>query len=249
MATLGLAEEEGIGVDRMVMEMLAVGHGRPEFEETEGPTVKTILFGGDPDQGMLDLLSSLEPQEKAREVDLLLVLDHLITRGWVDTSRAASATQRNVREAQDSLDRIRTVTVGGSPLIVPVAGSPPEPSQAYRLSNQSRIMLEDRMTSFDTPETRRSLILDWAHSRERVSSTEVADLGRITPSYAGRLLTDMEEEGLLVGSRENKRGRGFHYVPAPTQPLLTPEMAQNIVEGATFLFDRFKQWRNRRSSH
>lgn len=248
MATLGLAEEEGIGVDRMVIEMLAVGHDRPEFQETEGPAVKTILFGGDPDPGMLDLLSSLEPPEMSREVDLLLVLDHLVARGWVDTSQAASATQRNTREAQDSLDRIRAVTVAGGPLIVPVAGSPPEPSQAYRMSDQSKALLEDRIASFATPETRNSFILDWAQSRERVSSTEVADLCGVTPSYAGRLLTDLEEEGLLVGSRDQKRGRGFHYLPAPTAPSWSPEAMSMMVEGVASMIDLYRRWRNRRSS-
>lgn len=217
MAALGLAEAEGFGVDRMVIETLALGHGRPEFEEIEGPAVKVTLFGGDPDTEVIDMLSSLEPIGMSKDVDLLLVLDYLGTRGWVDTSLAASATQRNMREAQDILDRIHTVTLAGKPLVVAVKGSPPDPSQAYRLSDQTREILTNSVTRFDTPDTRKSLILHWARGRGRVSSTEVADLSGVTPSYAGRLLTDLEEEGLLARSRDLKRGRGFHYLPTSTE--------------------------------
>lgn len=217
MAALGLAEEEGIGVDRMVIEMLALGHSTPEFEEIEGPAVKVTLFGGDPDTEVIDMLSSLEPTGVSKDMDLLLVLDHLGARGWVDTSLAALATQRNRREAQDILDRVRNVTLAGRPLVVAVKGSPPDPSQAYRLSDETRAMLSNSVARFDTPGTRKSLILHWARGRGRASSTEVADLSGVTPSYAGRLLSDLEEEGLLVGSRGHKRGRGFHYLPTSAE--------------------------------
>ena len=49
MAALRLAEREGIGVDRMVRDMLAVGHQAPEISEESGPTVRVALIGGDPD--------------------------------------------------------------------------------------------------------------------------------------------------------------------------------------------------------
>jgi len=54
----------------------------------------------------------------------------------------------------------------------------------------------------------------WARSRGRVSSTEIADLIGVNVPYAGKLLTGMEEDGLLNSGRKSKIGRGFYYAPA-----------------------------------
>ncbi len=214
MAHLGLAEDEGIGVDRMVIEMLALGHGAPEFEEIQGPAVKTMMFGGEPDGKLIDLLSSLEPGERSRDVDLLLILDHLLSHGWVDSSTASSTTQRNRREAEFALNRMAEVTVESCPMIVPVKGAPDHPSLAYRGSDKTREKLNHRLRRFDTYDSREAFILEWARARNRVSSTEISDLTGITPSYASRLLTDLAERDLLVGNRPQKKGRGYHYLPA-----------------------------------
>ena len=220
MARLGLAEDEGIGVDRMVIEMLAVGHSRPGFEETAGPAVKTMLFGGNPDEELIDFLSSLEPGEQSRDVDLLLVLDHLLSQRWVDSTTASSSTQRSAREAEGALSRIANVTVEGRPLIVPVKGALGDPSLAYRLVDTARVRLKHRLLQVDTPDNREAFILRWARSRERVSSTEVSDLAGVSVPSAGKMLTDLAERGLLVGSRPQKIGRGYHYLP--TQESSSP---------------------------
>ena len=214
MALLGLAEEEGIGVDRMVIEMLAVGHSRPEFEETPDPAVRTMLFGGEPDEVLIDFMSSLQPRERSNEVDMLLILDYLLSHGWVDTATACSAIQRNEREAKIALNQMAGVMFEDLPMIVPVKGAPDDPSLALRLSNAAQEKLNHRLRRFPDPYSREDFILQWAQNRGRVSSTEVSDLTGITPSYASRLLTDLAERDLLVGSRPEKKGRGFHYLPA-----------------------------------
>lgn len=216
MAHLGLAEDEGIGVDRMVIEMLAVGHSKPAFEETRGPAVKIMLFGGDPAEQIVDFLSSLRPPESSRDVDLLLVLDHLLSHGWVDIATAAAATQRNAREAASALRRISVVTLEDLPFIVPIRGAPSDPSPAFRLSDAAQEKLGALLKTFQYPADREAFVLKWARARGRVSTTEISDLTGVTVSYASRVLNQLAEQGLLVGSRPEKKGRGFHYLPAPS---------------------------------
>lgn len=50
--------------------------------------------------------------------------------------------------------------------------------------------------------------------RRRISSTEVADLTGLSIPYAGTMLTNLADEGILKPGRERKTGRGFYYVPA-----------------------------------
>jgi len=84
---------------------------------------------------------------------------------------------------------------------------------AYRFGTAAEARLESRLRPLHTPEGRGALILDWARARGRVSRTEVADFGGVAVPYAGTLLTNLEADGLLVGSRQKRQGRGFFYRP------------------------------------
>jgi ATP-dependent DNA helicase RecG len=94
-AALRLAEREGVGIDRMVRDMLALGHAEPAIAEIPGPYVRVTLAGGDPDTLLFAFLASLAPPTAAPDVDTLLLLHHLMRRGWVDVRRAAPVLQRS----------------------------------------------------------------------------------------------------------------------------------------------------------
>ncbi len=131
MASLGLAERQGYGMDLMVSEMLTIGRPRPEISEISGPYVRIGLFGGDPDVKMIDFLHSLNPDTASQDIDLLLVLDHLADHGWVDEKTASPVLQRPVAETRAALERVKRVTADSQPFIVPVAEFPlitPQPS-------------------------------------------------------------------------------------------------------------------------
>lgn len=213
MASLRLAEREGIGVDRMIRDMLAIGRPAPEFSEVAGPYVRVSMDGGEPDLHMIGFLDTTEPPASDEDVDLLLILEHLISRGWIDASSVAPVLQRSVAESGAALNRVESITSSGSPVIVRVQGVPPDHPPAYRLSDHSRNALAHRLGSNQTPDSRESVILDWARARGRVSSTEVADMCGITVAYSGKLLASLADNGLLTGSRPRRIGRGFHYLP------------------------------------
>lgn len=218
MTALRLSEREGIGVDRMVGDMLALGHRAPEIAELPGPYVRVALVGGAPDQTVLAFLASLTPPPVARGVDALLLLTHLIRHGWVDATQAAPVLQRSRVETEAALTdlataRLTTAAGAGEPVIAPVRGVPADAPPAYRLSDRARAMLGPKVAPLATPAGRAAMIAEWARRRGRVSSPEAADLTGLSAVSAVALLAALEDEGTLRPSRPNKRGRGLYYVP------------------------------------
>jgi ATP-dependent DNA helicase RecG len=212
LATLRLAEREGIGIDRMVRDMLALGHAAPEITEVAGPYVRVGLIGGDPDASFLNLLAELQPNSVRADVDALLLLRHLIVNGWIDAASAAPIVQRPSGESEASLNRLASVRLGTEPLMTPVDGVPAGSLPAWRPSRfiQGHVGLLPYLV---LPEARSSMLLAWASHRGRISSTEAADLGDITVPYAGTLLSALAGDGLLQPGRANRAGRGFFYKP------------------------------------
>lgn len=213
MASLRLAEREGIGVDRMVRDMLAIGRPEPEISEADGPYVRVGLVGGEPDTQVVDFLTHLEPTAAGTDVDVLLLIDHLSRQGWVDVETAGPVLQRPPGETDAAISRLADAKVDGAPVITPVKGTPAGRPTAYRLGDAARAKLAERVNHLDTADGRTALILGWARSRGRVSTTEFADMTGLSVPYVGSLLTALEDEGLLSPGRANKLGRGFFYVP------------------------------------
>ncbi|MCQ3807726.1 MAG: hypothetical protein OXB92_11060 [Acidimicrobiaceae bacterium] len=222
MARLGLAEREGVGVDRMVSDMLRAGRPAPVFSEDEGPFVRVALLGGPPDQTIIDLLGDLTPPQAAT-VEVLLLINHLTRHGWVDAQTAAPVLQRSPEEAEQAIAQLADTTLiardsdQASPetpaIIVRVAGVPSAHSAAHRLSDAARQRLADRTKHLTTPEGRLGLIIDWSRARGRVSSTEAADLTGLSRTSTAQLLASLADEGQLNLGRPNRTGRGFFYTP------------------------------------
>lgn len=214
MAALRLGEREGIGVDRIVRDMLAIGRPEPEISEIAGPYVRVSLVGGDPDPETVEFLASLEPAATASDIDALLIIDHLTRTGWIDTATAMPVLQRPEAEAQAAIMRLASARTGRDAVLMPVKGVPAGQEDAYRLSGPARRRLAHRTSHLTTPEGRKAQLADWANKRWRISSTEAADLTGLSVPYAGKVLTSLEEEGILQPGREGRTGRGFYYIPS-----------------------------------
>lgn len=217
MAALGLAEREGIGVDRMVRDMLAIGRPAPVISEIDGPYVRVVLLGGDPDAVTAAPVAAIAPP-RAGSVDSLLLIERLIRHGWVDADTAAPVLQRSSRtEAEEAIRRLADAhldTGGSASVIAGVQGVPPDHPPAFRLSDAARGRLAHRLALFRTPEGREALVREWCRARGRVSSTEAADLTGLSRVSAGKLLAALADSGHIAGSRPKRKGRGFFYVPA-----------------------------------
>lgn len=213
MAAMRLGEREGIGVDRMTADMLSLGHPPPVFSEVDGPYVRVSLIGGKPDQEWLHFIGMLEPSSRG-DLDLLLLVDRLLDSGWADANSAAPVLQRPVRETSSMLERVvDRVHIDGRPIMEKVHGSPEGHPLALRLSDGARRHFVRKLERFATRSGRESVMLDYARARGRISSSEAADLAGVTASHAAQMLAALADAGHLVGSRPNRRGRGFHYLP------------------------------------
>jgi ATP-dependent DNA helicase RecG len=173
--------------------------------------VRTVLVGGVPDAGWVSFLDGLGPLTAGSDLDVLLLLNHLITEGWVDTQRAARVLQKSPVEAERVLAQLGDVTFDAEGVVVPVAGTANSP--AWRLSNRARRELAPRLGKWLPPAARARLVAGWARHRGRVTTTEVADLVGIAVNAAGELLKALEEQGQLAPGRATRLGRGFFYVP------------------------------------
>lgn len=211
-AKLRLAEREGIGVDRMVGDLLAVGLPEPEISEMAGPYVRVGLIGGQPDQELMAFLQRAEPPLRD-DLDGLLLLSRLTEHGWVDAQRAMPVLQRPLMEADHSLRRVVATRVDGSPMLIPIQGVPAGQPIAYCLSPKARSMLAHRMGSLATEPGRSKMILDWASARGRLANAEVRTLTSLSQPRVNTLLGRLEDQGLLKAGREKRGGPGFFYVP------------------------------------
>jgi ATP-dependent DNA helicase RecG len=214
LAKLRIAEREGVGVDRMVRDMLRLGYPRPAIDEIPGPMVRTALIGEAPDAPWMRFLSELQPPTAGADLDILLLLDQLVKEGWIDAPRAAPVLQKSAVEAEHALVRLDQVEFNNGPVVFHVVGTTQIP--ARRLADNLRRALAQRLGTWLPPAARPRLVVGWAQHRGRVSTTEVSDLVGISVNLAGELLKSLEEQGHLAPGRTNRAGRGFFYVTAPT---------------------------------
>ncbi len=225
-AALGIAERQGIGVARMTRDMLAIGRPRPEINEISGPYVRVSLLGGNPDPEMIRLIADIAPANLTAGVEPHLLINQMCQRGWIDAETSAPLLQRTKAEAAEAISRLQTAIITDeqdtycarptdliSGVIAKVAGVPANHPDAFRLSDEARERLAHLCPYLSATESQNVLICDWATSRGRVSSTEVADLTNLSALTSGRRLSTLAEEGLIRPARAVRAGRGFHYVP------------------------------------
>lgn len=214
-ASVRIAEREGVGIDRIVRDMLAIGRPMPEIVEIPGPFVRVGLIGGDPDREMLDFLARLRPRIAVDSVDLLLMVQTASQSGFIDVAAAVPVVQRPWAEAAAAIDHAMTATIDGDPLFVPVAGVPSAHDPAWRLGDAAAGVLSSRMDRVRSAENRPDLVMAWARHRGRVSSSELADIGGVSVQTASAALRHMADAGALIPAGTQRTGRGFHYRPGP----------------------------------
>lgn len=215
LAAIGAAEREGVGVDRMVGDMLRVGYQEPDITEIPGPYVTTSLVSGVVDTAWIAWLARLGDDELRRDLRLLMCLRWTVRHGWIDVPRVAPYLQLPEIEAADAVEALTRDRPGAVTVLAPVDGVPADADwPAYRLSDSARSILrrEDEARRIHRPApSRERIALDFAQARGRISSTELASLVGAFPSNVGDVLKQLERKGRLEPSRATRRGAGFYY--------------------------------------
>lgn len=226
LADLRVAEREGIGVDRMVREMVRVGYQPPAIREITGPFVRTSLVGDTLDEPWIGWLTAIEPTEESTDVSSLLLLRHLVLKGWVDEQAAVPLVQLPVEEARGAILKLTRAEVNGQPLLQTVDGTPDGTVVAWRvgsaaiedLLNRDRAMGHTRALP-----TRTEIAKSYAEARGRISSTELGSLVGASGTNVGGTLKALSADGVLTPSTPTGRGRGFYYrwAATPTGPPIS----------------------------
>lgn len=212
-----VAEREGIGVDRMYGDMLAIGHPPPQITNGDG-AVEVVLLGGPPSAGWISLRTqadALDGDERpADDLRNLLALHAAARAGWVSPTSLATTIQTTPAEAGHALDRAARLTIAGVAALSPIDGRPHSLPPAFRLSPRSVELLAEELAPPDDITSRAALLVAYAQDAGRVSSTEACHLLDVSSQTAIDALNEAEQNGDLRPSREQRRGRGFHYVPS-----------------------------------
>lgn len=217
LAALRIAEREGIGFDRMVLDMVRFGYRPPVIEEKAGPHVRAALVAGSLDEGWMRVVAELRPARLGRDLNALLILRHLVAHRWIDVATASPLLQRSDAETEEALLDLHRGVFDGRPVIERVVGTPSDQPGAWRLSGSlvTGLQRADERVAFHRRWAhRRDIALTYARARGRISSTELAAVVGAAAPNVQAVLKGLEEEGLLVPGRANRRGPGFFFVPA-----------------------------------
>lgn len=214
-AAIRVAEREGVGVDRMVKEMVRLGHRPPDIEQIDGPFVRVSLVGDAADTAWIDWLATIAPPEFAEDLNALLLLRHLVDEGWVDTETAAPILQLNNAETQGAINRLTQARIHGLAVVRLVPGIPDDQPSAWALTVSARTGLQRRDSVSRTSRTwpsRERIARSYSRRRGRISTTELGGLVGASPTNVGNVLKELEKAGDLSPSRASRRGPGFYYV-------------------------------------
>lgn len=213
-AAIRIAEREGVGVDRMVREMIRVGHAPPDIRELAGPYVRTSLVGDVIDEAWTAWIGALEPPELRNDLNALLLLRRLVATGWIDAATAAPDLQLSEIEASGDIARLTVASIDQTPILRTVDGVPDRSEPAYRLSRSAvralQALDEEARRTRRLP-TRESVARSFVSARGRISTTELGSLVGASPTNVGGVIKGLEDEGFVEPSRPNRRGPGFYY--------------------------------------
>lgn len=213
-SALRLVDKRGMGVDRMVREMLALGHRRPTIIEEPGPRVRTRLAGGVPVVPVMNLLGRIEPAVRRRDVRVALTVHQLLHEPFVSAALLTGPLQRSEEEADEALRAAAACRINGQPLIVPY-------KDVWLLSAPALAVVEAAggaktagLLPYRRPSDPSTVARAWLAAHDRISSGDHAVLTGLTQAGALRQLERMAADNEL--RRGTGAGRNAHFTAGPS---------------------------------
>ena len=222
---LGLIEQEGVGIDRMVADLIWIGSDPPLIEPTDRPAVRVVLTGRPVDPLRYEFFAGLRmPQAEVvppygtagDDVDAALLVWRAMqpATAFLTAESCAPLLQRTISDTEIALRRVAKYRTAAKPPLLSAIPVPPSTPAAWCLSRAARRTLR-------ASAGRQAAAIAWVRERGRISSGEYAAMAAVSqPSANAHLRVVAEVEG-LVPSRPSGRGPGFHYRypnPGDTRP-------------------------------
>ena len=206
--SLRLAEQEGVGVDRMFRDMVSVGHPVPSIADREG-RVRCVLVGGEPSEPVVALMASL-PSDARDDVDIALILHTLLSRANVSPPELTDVLQKLEQECVEALRRGEVAGVLQS-----VSWSTRARAR-WRLSDSARQQLRAILPYLTTSASEaEEFIVRHLQTHETIKPKDVADMLDITEPSGSRILRELREAEVVAFGSERTRGRGVFHIRGP----------------------------------
>lgn len=207
--SLGLAEREGTGVDRMFIEQIRLGHSPPSFQVRAGG-VRVVLAGGDPVPSVVRVHAGL-PARLRGDARAAIMIDLLRESPSVTRRELTAAAQEDSPEIDAFLSLAEN-----EGLLQRTARARPGGEAAWRLSDSIRDALGPVLPYFvRSVEESVRLVEELARSQGSVRNQDVQDLLGLATVRASQILKEAERQRRIkLGPGSAARGRGVWYVPS-----------------------------------
>ncbi|MCY3926122.1 MAG: putative DNA binding domain-containing protein [bacterium] len=213
----GLVERVGRGVNRVYRSQLALGRPRPDYARSTRAWVEARLPAGPADRELASFTAAAARDGQSLDLQTLQVLHEVRVESRVTSRQAGELLQVGTEEARSVLNSL--VERGllesrgeGKGRTYHLA------AELYRELGESAAYVRTR--GFD-PIQQEQMVLTYVARHGSIARAEAADLCRIAPDQASRLLRRMVRAGKLImtGSRRTAR---YHGVEAAQTRLRRP---------------------------
>ena len=196
----GIVERTARGIDTIFYEQLRNGRLAPSYARSDAVTVVIVIPGGEANLDFVRLLVTEAQAGRTLGLDDLLILNALWQERNVDTAEAARLTQKPETETRATLHRL--VEAG----LVEERGE--KRGRTWHLSAAAYRALGDRAAyvrqrGFE-PLQQEQMVLQYVEKHGRITRKEAAELCRIGPYQATRLLDRLVKDGRLLRHGERK---------------------------------------------
>jgi len=196
----GIVERTARGIDTIFYEQLRNGRPAPSYERSDNVGVVVVVPGGEANLDFVRLLVSEAQDGLEVGLDELLILNALWQERNFATSNAAHLTQKPEADTRAALHRL--VEAG----LVEERGQ--KKGRTWHLSAAAYRALGDkaayvRQRGFE-PLQQEQMVVQYVAKHGRITRRETADLCRIGPYQATRLLNRLVKDGRLVRHGERK---------------------------------------------
>ena len=198
---LGLSERTGRGIDRIFEGLLRYGRPAPDYQRSDSSSVILRMSDAEGDIAFLKLV--LREEERTGHplpLDSLIILSRLRQERRLDITHLMNSTQKSEQDTRIVLEQL--VESG----LLEAHGTVKD--RSYTLSaklyqKSGQIANYVRQVGFDLIQ-QEQMILSFVKEHKTIKRAEAADLCRISPYQASRLLKKLVIAGLIIPSGKAK---------------------------------------------
>jgi ATP-dependent DNA helicase RecG len=203
----GVVERTARGIDTIFFEQLRNGRPAPSYARSNETGVVLVLPGGKANLAFARLVAEESQAQRPLGLDDLLLLNHL----WIDrrlaTEEAARLIQKPEAEARGRLQRL--VEAGLAEARGERKGRSWHLAAAtYRRLGEKAAYVRQR--GFE-PMQQEQMMLQYVEKHGSIGRGEVAELCRLSPPQAYRLLKRMEKQGKIRQTSGSTKGVRYGY--------------------------------------